>query len=36
MDSVLETDPGKDCEGEEKIEESFVGDCKDDEEWSEG
>ena len=36
VDSVFESHPADECDCDCEVEESFVGDCEDDEEWSEG
>ena len=33
---VFEADPSDDCGGEDEVEETFVGDGKDHEDWTEG
>ena len=36
VNAVFEADPGEEGYGDGEVEEAFVGDCEDDEEWSEG
>lgn len=36
MDAVFEADPAEEGDGDGEVEEAFVGDGEDDEEWSEG